>query len=654
MRCHVFLLALLVYVQATAAYDVPNPFSWKAVEDAERQAVTHVASLYDDSVRLKQRVIERVFAPESAGPAQAAVCEATPEPTVVHRSSCGTTCLIMLLAAVAAAFCFGWVLGSRQSLAQQAMQQARAADQAEICRLEQAENASSTPSAENSAAHRVTQPDSGQQVNASEGSAVRAASLSSVESESSAADHPVSSQHQVRSQDADSSSPSSGSASWLDAVTDDQLQTQQQQQQLGQQQQAQQHHSHQQASQQHQQVQQQQHPEAAEVRSAAQPNHAPAHNLTEDQPSGSPELHQTSQPSQTGAAAESIQPAAQQAVQGSTSSSRHTAGNAELTPPASAPQQPMQPPSTGTELIQQEPAVLQPRPESNVADIASRMVHFALQGLGLDAQQLSRQERLGLMPAAVNAIGIVQGHVDNMMVHRLMGVSNQQGAEHNSILREGLQDRRAWRQADEEQRQLQLFISRLADCLLCGLIVMLGGMLYWGTTLGYYEGRLSECKGSRSGFFGHLFSPWQAIQFMQTVWCYTSALADLIGSVLLIGFVPLMIKKYGLLRDSMTQPMTCLIVGLGLVCGLIGQYAVSRVGGDRWAWLLAYWLWVSLHVCSVWCIQSLYRYLNSDGLSQHVLAVLKLPVYYVVMGVGLPLVVAACPFWRLSRLLIRV
>ena len=104
---------------------------------------------------------------------------------------------MMLLVAVAATFCFGWVLGSRQSLAQQAMQQAKAADQAEICRLEQAENAIDTPSAETSAAHRVIQPDSGQQVNASELSAVRAASLSSVESESSAADHPVSSQHQV-------------------------------------------------------------------------------------------------------------------------------------------------------------------------------------------------------------------------------------------------------------------------------------------------------------------------------------------------------------------------------------------------------------------------------------------------------------------------
>ena len=234
---------------------------------------------------------------------------------------------------------------------------------------------------------------------------------------------------------------------------------------------------------------------------------------------------------------------------------------------------------------------------------------------------------------------------------RLMGVSNQQGAEHNSILREGLHDKRAWRQADEEQRQLQLFISRLADCLLCGLILMLGGMLGWGTTLGYFEGRLSECKGIRSGFWGNMLSPWQAIQSVQTICCYILATADLIGSFFLIGGVVVMIKKYGLLRDSMAQPMTCLIVGLGLVCGFIGQYAVSRVGGDRWAWLSAYWLWVSLHVCSVWCIQSLYRFLNSADSSQHVLAVLKLPVYYLVMGMALPLGIAACPFWRL---LIRV
>ena len=231
----------------------------------------------------------------------------------------------------------------------------------------------------------------------------------------------------MRSQDADSSSPSSGSASWLDAVPDDQLQLQQQQQHLGQQQQAQLHHSQHQASQRHQQVQQhqgqhqvqqQRHPAAAEDRPNAQANNAPAHDLTEDQTPGSIELHQTSRPSQTGAAAESIQPAAHQAVHDSASSSRHTAGSEELAQSASTSQQPMQLPTTGAELVTQQPAALQNQEPNNVADMASHMVHFALQGLGLDAQQLSRQERLGLMPATVNAIGIVQGHVDNMMTHR--------------------------------------------------------------------------------------------------------------------------------------------------------------------------------------------------------------------------------------------
>ena len=226
-------------------------------------------------------------------------------------------------------------------------------------------------------------------------------------------------------------------------------------------------------------------------------------------------------------------------------------------------------------------------------------------------------------------------------------------AEHNTILREGQSDTKSWRQAKEEQKQLQQFFNRLADCLMCGLLLMLGGMLYWGVSLGYFEGRLSECKGRRAGFLANIWSPWQTVESLQTMWCYAAATLDLTGSVLLMLAVPLLVKKHGLLTNSMAQPMTGLILGLGVACGLVGQFTVSRVGGDNMAWLSFYWVWIALHVLSIWMVHSLYRFLSSvpsGGFVEQVIANIKMPVYYCFMGILMPLTVAACPYWRLMVL----
>jgi len=240
-----------------------------------------------------------------------------------------------------------------------------------------------------------------------------------------------------------------------------------------------------------------------------------------------------------------------------------------------------------------------------------------------------------------------------MLMCRLKSVANDQGAEHNTILREGQSDTKSWRQAKEEQKQLQQFFNRLADCLMCGLLLMLGGMLYWGVSLGYFEGRLSECKGRRAGFLANIWSPWQTVELLQTMWCYAAATLDLTGSVLLMLAVPWLVKKHGLLTNSMAQPMTGLILGLGVVCGLVGQFTVSRVGGDNMAWLSLYWVWIALHVLSIWMVHSLYRFLSSvssRGFLEQVIANIKMPVYYCCMGILMPLAVAACPFWRLMVL----
>ena len=236
------------------------------------------------------------------------------------------------------------------------------------------------------------------------------------------------------------------------------------------------------------------------------------------------------------------------------------------------------------------------------------------------------------------------------MLSRLRGIANEQGAEHNQLVREGQGETRAWRQAKEEQKQLQLFYEQLTDCLTCGLVLMLAGMLYWGITLGYFHGRLFECRTRRSGMSFSLWKPWQALETLQTVWCYATATCDLTGSVVLMLLVPWVVKRHQLLSNSIAQPMTGLVLGLGIVCGFIGKFVVGRVGGDSSAWLIGYWLWVALHVLSVWFVQELYKGLMQQpagGFCKQFVAFAKFPLFYTFMAIIIPLTVAVCPFWKL-------
>lgn len=44
------------------------------------------------------------------------------------------------------------------------------------------------------------------------------------------------------------------------------------------------------------------------------------------------------------------------------------------------------------------------------------------------------------------------------------------------------------------------------------------------------------------------------------------------------------------------MPVSKLLLGLGLVCGLAGYLAVGRLGGAGGVWLAAWEAWVALHV----------------------------------------------------------
>ena len=133
---------LLTVLHTAAAYDVVNPFSWKAVEDAERHATAAVASLYADSVRMQQRVKEHVFAPQVADSVPAQECPPIPDPVVCQTAAGSGMALLLTLVAIPAAFLVGWSCGIQQTQSQQAMQQAKAADkQAQACLDQRSETA---------------------------------------------------------------------------------------------------------------------------------------------------------------------------------------------------------------------------------------------------------------------------------------------------------------------------------------------------------------------------------------------------------------------------------------------------------------------------------------------------------------------------------
>ena len=187
-------------------------------------------------------------------------------------------------------------------------------------------------------------------------------------------------------------------------------------------------------------------------------------------------------------------------------------------------------------------------------------------------------------------------------------------------------------------------------------MLMMAGMLYWGTTLGYYQGRLSECSGRRPGYLVNVWKPWHAVESLQTLWCQFVAFADLIVSFGVMLLTVWAVKQHQLLSNSIAQPMTVLVLGLGAAGGTAGWFAVSKVAGDAIVWLSGYWLWIGLHVLCVWFVQDVHKGLThkaAGGFCKQLFAFAKLPLFYALMGFVFPLTVAACPFWKLIGVRIR-
>ena len=220
---------------------------------------------------------------------------------------------------------------------------------------------------------------------------------------------------------------------------------------------------------------------------------------------------------------------------------------------------------------------------------------------------------------------------------RLQGIANEQSASRNSIIQQGQANDHTWRQAKVQQKQLQDFKLQIADCLMCGLIVMLLGMLYFGAAFGYYDSKLEQCNTRRFSFFARLWGP------LDVMACYVSATVDLVGSVAAMLFTVYAVKRFGLLTDSIAKPMTGLVLLLGVGCGLLGKYVIGKLGGDSFVWLSVYEVWVFQQVLAVWFVHTLHVFLQAD---RTVWQQLRTPMYMLFTGMIMPFVVAACAFWH--------
>lgn len=217
---------------------------------------------------------------------------------------------------------------------------------------------------------------------------------------------------------------------------------------------------------------------------------------------------------------------------------------------------------------------------------------------------------------------------------RLQAQALEQSAARNSIIGQGQANDEKRRQAKVQHEQLKEFKKQVADCLMCGLILMVLGILYFGSVFGFWEGQLSQCATLKHSTLASL---WKPLKGFDMLLCYVNAFWDFVSSLVILSLTVFCIKRFALLTDSIAKPMTALLLLLGGVCGWLGHMVIERLGGHGMGWLAAYESWIFMQVFAVWCVQPLHTYMQSGWF--------KLPCYMLFMGAAMPVMVAACPFW---------
>lgn len=184
-----------------------------------------------------------------------------------------------------------------------------------------------------------------------------------------------------------------------------------------------------------------------------------------------------------------------------------------------------------------------------------------------------------------------------------------------------------------------------SDVMATGVAVMAAAAAHRAWRRGVFAPMVARCGivPSPTAWGGPL-GLWGAWRAAEAGWCYTSGVGEAAAGLAVLAAAPWVVYRTGLLGDYHSMPVAKLLVGLGLGCGAAGHAAVGRLGGDPWTWTALWEVWTLLHVAlSVRAARYSLRAVHNGVAGGGPGAALQAGMWGV-LGVALPLAMAALPF----------
>ena len=151
---------------------------------------------------------------------------------------------------------------------------------------------------------------------------------------------------------------------------------------------------------------------------------------------------------------------------------------------------------------------------------------------------------------------------------------------------------------DLKKEKIENFKKVCRDQMGLGICVMLlfGGYFAWER--GVFTELVGKCGAfpayDKSFFGGGFF--WWAYRCSQVMWCYFSGFNNAVLGFSILLAAPYLAYQTNLLSDYQDLPMQKLFIGFGVLCGAAGSFAVGRIDGQPWLWLILWEIWTGSHL----------------------------------------------------------
>ncbi|XP_062098185.1 protein CPR-5 [Humulus lupulus] len=210
----------------------------------------------------------------------------------------------------------------------------------------------------------------------------------------------------------------------------------------------------------------------------------------------------------------------------------------------------------------------------------------------------------------------------------------------------------------EDVRHAEL-LRTCIDCLVAGLLIMVGSLLY--ATYIYSYQKITEAtasckpseKDSRSWWIPN---PMASINSgMHILSCQFQAVSRMMfGILMIICTAYLVFQRSG--SSPQTMPVTFLVILLAFACGFAGKVCVDSLGGSGYHWIL-FWETICLvhFFCNVWTSTLFFLLYGPVNVSQGVKDKTRLPywvrrvMFYATLLLFLPLLCGLIPFAGLKE-----